>query len=137
MRMLFYSVGFILYKLLVRPFHRTPVRWSAILFNKAGQFAIERNERSRRLPSGAVKPGYPIPHLCRAELGLDQSDFAVAAPLRLIGVVGRGFEEMTFYYSGEIASDFSLINRLGSNVSFAERSALSLFVPDEIEKNLA
>ncbi len=133
MKALFYQLGFVLYKLLVRPFKRTPTRWSAIIFNKAGQFVVEHNIQGRCLPSGDVTPGYPIPHLCRRGLGLDQSHFTSTAPLRLIGIAGRGGEEMTLYYSGEITSDFALINRFGSNVSFAQRSELSSFIPAEIE----
>jgi hypothetical protein len=135
MKMLFYEFGFFLFKLLVRPFKRTPVRWSAIIFNKAGQFAVEHNDRVRRLPSGAVKPGHTIPYLCRRDLSLDQSDFSSAAPLRLVGIVGRGCDEMTVYYSGEMTSDSTLISRL-ANISFVERSELNSFIPAEIATNL-
>ena len=136
MKTLFYKLGFVLYKMLVRPFRRTPARWSAIVFNEAGQFAVEHNAQGRSLPSGDVRPGYPIPHLCRLGLGLDQSQFTSTAPLRLIGIVGSGGEEMTFYYSGKMISDFALINRAGSNTSFVERSELSSFIPAEIENDL-
>ena len=68
MKTLLYQLGFVLYKLLVRPFKRTSTRWSAIVFNKAGQFAVEHYDRGRRLPSGDVRPGSTIPHLCRSGL---------------------------------------------------------------------
>jgi hypothetical protein len=136
MKMLFYKLAFLLYKLLVRPFHRTPMRWSAIIFDKAGRFAIERNGQGRRLPSGDVRPGYPIPHLCRRGLGLDQSQFTGTAPLRLIGIVGRGCEEITFYYSGEMISNSALISRFDRDISFVERSELSSFIPAEVENIL-
>jgi hypothetical protein len=136
MKTLFYQLGFVLYKMLVRPFKRTPTRWSAIIFNKAGQFAVEHNDQGRRLPSGDVRPGYPIPELCRRGLGLDHAQFTSNAPLRLIGIVGRGGEEITVYFSGEMTSDFWPVNRFGSNISFVERSELSSFIPPEIETNL-
>jgi hypothetical protein len=136
MKTLFYKFGFFLYKLLVRPFKRTPMQWSAIIFNKAGQFAVEQDVQGRRVASGDVIPGYPIPDLCRRALGLDHTQFAGTPPLRLIGVVGRGGEEITVYFSGEIASDSALINHLGRGVSFVERSELSSFVPAEVETNL-
>jgi hypothetical protein len=120
----------------VRPFKRTPTRWSAIIFNKAGQFAVEHNEQGRRLPSGDVRPGFPVPHLSRRGLGLDHTQFTATAPLRLIGIVGRGVEGFTIYFSGEMASDFALINRPGRDVSFVERSELSSFIPADIENHL-
>jgi hypothetical protein len=136
MKTLFYKLGFFLYKMLVRPFKRTPMGWSAIIFNKAGQFAVEHNDQGRRLPSGDVRPGYPIPELCRRGLGLDHTQFTGAVPLRLIGIVGRGGEGITVYFSGEMASDFALINCPGRDVSFIQRSELSSFIPAELENNL-
>src|SRR5262245_15681160 len=135
MKSLFYQFGSVLYKALIRPFKRTPVRWSAIIFNEAGQFAIERNDQGGHLPSGDVRPGFPIPDLCRQGLGLDRTQFIGAAPLRFVGIVGRGGEGFTIYYSGEMTSD-SVLNRPGWNVSFVERSELSSFVPAEVENSL-
>ena len=135
MKSLFYQFGSVLYKALIRPFKRTPVRWSAIIFNEAGQFAIERNDQGGHLPSGDVRPGFPIPDLCRQGLGLDRTQFIGAAPLRLVGIVGRGGEGFTIYYSGETTSDF-VLNRPGRDVSFVERSELSSFVPAEVENSL-
>src|SRR5262245_30075215 len=132
MKMLSCKFGFFLYKMLVRPFKRTATRWSAIIFNKAGQFAVEHNEQGRRLPSGDVRPGHPIPELCRRGLALDYTQFAGTAPLRLIGIVGRGGEEFMFYYPGEVRSDSALVNRL-ANISFVDRSELNSFIPAEIE----
>jgi hypothetical protein len=136
MKTLIYQLGFVLFKMLVRPFKRTPTRWSAIVFNKAGQFAVEHYDQDRRLPSGDVKPGFTIPHLCRYGLGVDHTHFTDAAPLRLIGIVGRGVEGFTIYFSGEMASDFVLTNRPGRNVSFVERLELSSFIPAEVENSL-
>src|SRR5258707_3706602 len=99
-KMLFYKFGFRLYRMLILPFRRTPTRWSAIIFNEAGQFMIEHNVQGQFLPSGDVTPGYPIPYLCRVGLGLDRSHFTSAAPLRLIGAVGTGGGVVTVYFSG-------------------------------------
>ena len=52
MKMWFYKFGFFLYKMLVRPFKRTPMRWSAILFNKSGRFAVKHDDQGRSLPAG-------------------------------------------------------------------------------------
>jgi hypothetical protein len=136
MKMWPYQFAFFLYKMLVRPFKRTPMRWSAILYNRAGQFAIEHDNGGRRLPAGDLKPGYPIPELCRCGLGLDKSQFTSAGQLRLIGVVGRGGEEFTFYYSGEVSFETALIKRFGNNISFVDRSELNAFLPAEIATHL-
>jgi hypothetical protein len=136
MKMWFYKFGYFLYKMLVRPFKRTPTRWSAILFNKAGRFAVEHDDRGGSLPAGDLRPGYPIPELCRRGLGLDQSEFVSTAPLRLVGIVGRGGEEFTFYYTGEVTSGSVLRNDVLRNLSYVERSELSSFIPTEIERNL-
>jgi len=135
MKTLFYQLGFVLYKMLIRPFKRTPVRWSAIIFNEAGQFAIQRNDQGGHLPSGDVRPGFPIPDLCRQGLGLDRTQFIDAAPLRVVGIVGRGGEGVTIYYSGELTSH-SVLDRPGWDVSFVERSELSSLVPAEVENSL-
>jgi hypothetical protein len=132
----FYSFMFVLYKLFVRPFKRTPARWSAIIFNDEGRFAVEQDSAGRRLPSGHIKPGYSIPHLCRNELGLDQSCFANKAALRLIGVEGRGGEEIVFYYSGEILRDVAHVRRFEDRVSYVEPSELGSFLPDDIGTKL-
>ena len=129
MKMWFYKFVFFLYKMLVRPFKRTPMRWSAILFNKSGRFAVKHDDQGS---AGDLRPGYPIPELCRRGLGL----FTSTAPLRLIGIVGRGGEEFTFYYSGEVTSKFVLNNDVLCNLSYVERSELSSFIPPEIERNL-
>jgi hypothetical protein len=132
----FYSLVFVLYRLFVRPTKRTPARWSAIIFNDRGRFAVEQGSAGRRLPSGHIKPGYSIPHLCRNELGLDQSCFANKGALRLIGVEGRGGEELVFYYSGEILRDVAHVRRFEDRVSYVEPSELGLFVPDDIGTKL-
>jgi hypothetical protein len=136
MNMLFHRLVFFLYKMLVRPFHRFPARWSAIVFDENGQFAVEDDGQDRRLPSGEVRPGYPIPDLCRHALGLDQSHFAKTAPLRLVGVCGRAGDDMTFYFSGQIVSGGALTNCPSAKLSFVERSKLGSFVPAEIENSL-
>ena len=87
------------------------------------------------VPGGEVRPGQPIPALCRRGLGLDRSA-AAAAPLRLVGIVGRGCEQVTLYYAIELACDAALVDRFGGNLSFVERSQLGAFVPAEIARNL-
>jgi hypothetical protein len=128
----FYGLVFVLYKLFLRPFKRTPARWSAIIFDDEGRFAVDQNPAGRRLPSGRIKAGSSIPHLCRNELGLDQSCFASKGQLRLIGIEGRGGEEFSFYLSGEIVRAMAQVRRLENRVSFVEKSELGLFVPDDI-----
>jgi hypothetical protein len=134
---MFYKLGFGLYKKLILPFRRTPTRWSAIIFNNDRQILVEHDGQHRRsLPSGYVIPGYPMPYLCRQRLGLDDSDFTAAAPLRLIGAVGTGCNEMTFYFSGEITCDSALTDRWCRNVSLAWQSELGSLIPAEIENVL-
>ena len=131
-----YSLSFVLYKLFVRPFKGTPARWSAIIFDDEGRFAVERNSTGQRLPSGQVKPGYSVPHLCRIELGLDKSCFASNGALRVIGIDGKGGEEFVFYLSGKILREVAQVRRFEDRVSYLERSELGSFVPDGIGINL-
>jgi hypothetical protein len=135
MKFLIYSFGFFLYKLFIRPFKRTPVRWSAIISNPAGQFAVEDGPQGQILPSGDARPGYPIPELCRRYLGLHPSEFVRVPPLRLLGIVGRGQESITMYFAGEVTSDAALVKRFGASLSFVDRALLRSFVPPDIEKN--
>ena len=127
-----YKLASILYKLVVRPFKRTPGKWFAIIFDNEGRFAVEQDSAGRRLPCGDVKPGYSIPHLCRNELGLDASCFSSKGALRLIGIEGRGGEEFVFYYSGEIVCDVAHVRRFEDRISYVEPSELGSFVPDDI-----
>jgi hypothetical protein len=118
-----------LYKLFVRPAKRTPARWSAIIFDEDGRFAVEQDAAGRRLPSGQLEAGYPILQLCCRDLGLDQSCFASKGALRLIGIEGRGGEEFVFYYSGEVVRDAARVRRFEDKVSYVEKSELGSFLP--------
>jgi hypothetical protein len=136
MKVLVYKFGYLLFKLLIRPFKRTPVRWSAIVLDEAGRFAVAHDSgRGRSLPSGEVRPGRPIPELCRGALGLDQFPSTAAVPLRLVGIDGRGCEQLTLYYAAEIASGTAFAQRFG--LSFVERSQLGAFVPAEIARKFS
>jgi hypothetical protein len=128
----FYRLGFHLYRNLIVPFRRTPTKWSAIIFNRDRQVLVEYNENRSALPSGHVIPGYPIPYLCRQGLGLDESDFTAAAPLRLVGAIGTGFYGMTFYFSGEVTCASAVTDR-SCNISLAWQTELESLVPAEIE----
>jgi hypothetical protein len=130
--MLLYKLGFHLYKNLIVPFRRTPTKWSAIIFNRDRQVLVEFNENRSALPSGHVIPGYPIPYLCRQGLGLDESDFTAAAPLRLVGAVGTGFYGMTFYFSGEVTCASAVTDR-SRDISLAWQTELESLIPAELE----
>ena len=132
----FYRLALVLYKLVVRPFKRTPGKWLAIIFDNEGRFAVEQDSAGRRLPCGHVKPGYSIPHLCRNELGLDASCFSSNGALRLIGIDGRGGDEFVFYYSGEIVRDLVRAGRFENSISYVEASELGSFVPRDIALKL-
>ena len=133
----FNRFGFYLYKRLILPFRRTPTSWSAIIFYKEGQFLVEHDgQGGYALPSGYITPGYSIPALCRRGLGLDDSNFTAAAPLRLIGVAGTGRNEITFYFSGETTCDPRLTDRWRRNGSLASISELGSFIPPEVQNGL-
>ena len=136
MKFFFYYLAFVLWKIFVRPFKRTPTRWVAIIFNKAGQFAVETDGQGHRLPAGNATPGYPIPLLCRRGLGLEQRDFTNTAPLRLIGIGGKGGEEITCYYSGELIDAAAFASRRDRNVTFIGRPELATLVPRQIANEL-
>jgi hypothetical protein len=123
---------FVLYKLVVRPFKRTPGRWVAIIFNPHGKFAVEQSPDGRRLPSGEIVPGRSIAHLCLVGLGLDQTQFSRMAPLQLIEVVGRGGEGFVFYYSGVLATEAAPVNNVGQRLSFLDACELGSFVPSQL-----
>ena len=131
-----YGLAFVLYKLFVRPFRRTPGRWSAIIFNGEGRFALEQGSAGCRLPSGPVEPGYSIPDLCCRGLGLDQSCFADSGVLRLIGVEGRGGEEFVFYYFGEVVRDLPQVHRFEERISYVDKTQLEAFAPRDIAVKL-
>jgi hypothetical protein len=136
MRKPFHQLAFLLYKLFIRPTKRTPGRWSAIIFNDENRFAVEQGSVGQRLPSGLVKPGYAIPHLCRNELGLNESCFASEGALRLIGVDGTVGECFVFYYAGEIIRGVPQVRRFEDKVSWLEKSELGSFIPGDIAVNL-
>jgi hypothetical protein len=136
MRKPFHQLAFLLYKLFIRPTKRTPGRWSAIIFNDQNRFAVEQGSVGQRLPSGLVKPGYAIPHLCRNELGLNESCFASEGALRLIGVDGTVGECFVFYYAGEIIRGVPQVRRFEDKVSWLEKSELGSFIPGDIDVNL-
>ena len=122
-----YRVAFVLWKLFVRPFKRSSMRWCAILFNKDKQFATEIGAGGRQLPSGMLRPGYPIGYLCRRGLEIEPSEFK--APLKLVGILGRWKEEdVVFYYSGEVMPSAQLSRRY----LFVDRSQLGSLLPEEI-----
>jgi hypothetical protein len=119
------------------PFKRTQVRWSAIISNPADQFAVEDGPQGRVLPSGDARPGYPIPELCRRDLGLHPFEFVTAPPLRLVGIVGRGQESVTMYFAGEVTSGAALVKRFGASLSFVDRGLLRSFLPLKSKKTSA
>lgn len=130
-KMFFYQLAFALWKMFIRPFKRGRMRWCAIIFNEGGQFAIDVSDGGRQqLPSGVVRPGYPIPHLCERGLKIERSEFR--APLRLVGASGRWKEEVIFYYSAEVISNVVSSKRY----LFVDRSQLSSLVPEEIVSHL-
>jgi hypothetical protein len=131
----FYKLAFHLYRNLIVPFRRTPTKWLAIIFNRDGQVLVEFNENRSALPSGHVIAGYPIPYLCRQGLGLDESDFMAAAPLRLVGAVGTGFYGMTFYFSGKVTCASAVTDR-SRDISLAWQTELESLIPAEIEQVL-
>jgi hypothetical protein len=131
-----YGFAFVLYKFFVRPFRRTSGRWSAIIFNDEGRFALEQRSAGCRLPSGPVEPGYSIPYLCCRGLGLDQSCFADSGELRLIGIEGRGGEEFVFYYFGEVVRDLPPVHRFEARMSYVDKSQLETFAPRDIAVKL-
>jgi hypothetical protein len=88
------------------------------------------------LPSGKIVPGYSIPHLCRAGLGLDHTCFSSKAPLRLVAVGGRGGEEHVFYYSGVLESGLTLVDSFESKISYLAPSELESFIPTAIDNQL-
>jgi hypothetical protein len=128
------SLGFLLFKLLIRPFKRTLVRWSVVLITPSGQIAVRRDEHGTSLPSGEVRPGIPIPELCHRALGLTSSAVDPAAPLRLLGAVGRGCESMTVYFAADLVSDRIL--RPAGELLFVDKAMLASLVPAEIMDRL-
>jgi hypothetical protein len=64
-------------------------------------------------------------------LGLDESDFTAAAPLRLVGAVGTGFYGMTFYFSGEVTCA-SVVPDRSRDISLAWQTELESLIPAEI-----
>jgi hypothetical protein len=126
---------FWLYKNVVLPWKRTPVAWSAIIFNGSGQFAVFTGPKGHRLPAGEIGPNQTV-GACGEALGLDKSDFSSTRPFHLIHIVGRGREGFTFYFSGEIVEDDEAAKQFLQDVVFLPQSMLKSFVPAEIEEKL-
>jgi hypothetical protein len=73
--------------------------------------------------------------ICRQGLGLDESDFTAAAPLRLVGAVGTGFYGMTFYFSGEVTCASAVADR-SRDISLAWQTELESLIPAEMKRGL-
>src|SRR6266516_3839881 len=67
---------FWLYKRFILPWKRTPVYWSAIIFNGSGEFAVLAKPDGQHLPSGEIGPRTVIANECIAAVGLDRANFS-------------------------------------------------------------
>ena len=99
------NVLFRIFRTLILPWKRTPARWSAVILNGAGQFAVVREAGQDQLPSAEVDPDRPVPSQCLEALELDKWSFSDRSHFNLVHIEGQGGSGVTFYFSGELAED--------------------------------
>ncbi len=128
-------IAFSVHRFAIMPWKRTPARWTAIIFNEAGQFAVMMGNGGRNLPSGQIEPDEIIERQCYSGLGLDKSDFVREAPLRLLLIGGRGARGFTFYFSGQLRPEGQSLHRFEQKVVYLSRTELKSLIPaDVLEK---
>lgn len=124
------------YRFAVLPWKRTSVKWTAIIFNDAGQFAVTTGNVARHLPTGQIKPDETIERQCYSGLGLDKSDFAIEAPLRLVHIGGQAGRSFTFYFSGQLNAKGQSFQRFKQKAVYLSRTELRSFIPTELLEKL-
>ena len=126
---------FRIFRTLVLPWKRTPANWKVVIFDRSDRFAVMINPAGR-LPSGEVDPEQSVPAQCLAALGLHRSSFSDHAPFELIHIDGRGGGGVTFYFSGELASDDQAGGLSETGTTYLSRTMLGIFVPREVAEKL-
>src|SRR6266571_3020555 len=127
------NILFRIFRTLVLPWKRTPARWSAVILNSAGQFAVLREAGQDQLPSAEVDPDQPIPSQCLDTLGLNKWSFSDRSHFKLVHIGGQGGSGVTFYFSGKLAENDPPAKLFEARAAYLHPSLLRGFVPAEVE----